>query len=325
MSGTGWGWTPTAPAVPIPPSSLAVRIGDGLQEAVDALPAGGGTLELAGGGTLYADPSSPATELALNKPVRFIGQSMDTTIIGSPILQSVGRCGYEHLTVRPPAGAYGIKIFNSGVFLSRSWFKHVFVGASSDGAGDGPVLGVVFDGAGVLKADQLTIAFCTSHGLLVDSTAAEPNTTLLMDCCSFNVNGGYGVRCLQSLTCAEFNGGNMEDNDLGELYAQSVNGLHLSGVDFERGLSGSPPSVGNIIEFDTVLHWTIDKCNFAMSGGTATRGLLVSAGAGGYLGTCRWEGWSNQGIIRIGETARNIRVAPQRIVTTTNWIEDYSY
>jgi hypothetical protein len=299
----------------------------GLQPIVDSFGGLGGKIQI-GRGTYYGDPLNPTADLVLPSNVEINGVAKDTSIIGSPVLMQAGNSGLSDLAVRPPGAAFGVKIYNGGSpFISRCYFRRVLIGASFKGAGDGPVLGLVLDGAGVLYAEQMTIASCTSHGLLADSTGSEPNTTLKFDSCTFNLNGGYGVRLLQSLTIAEFNGGNMEDNDLGEVYCEAAAGLFFRGVDFERGPYGSPPvtppSVADVIEMENCNTIVIEGCNF-LKVSSVTRAIGLGGCAGGVIEGNRFEGWGTNGIFRVGETCKDFRVGENRIHSGNGWIEDYS-
>jgi hypothetical protein len=296
----------------------------GLQAQVDALGGLGGTVEI-GDGTFYAVTNSPATPLIIPGGVSIVGRSMAASIIGSPIVMNASQSGLAHLAARAPSAAVGVKIYNGGSpFIARCYFDHVFIGASYHGAGDGPVVGLQLDGAGVLMAEQLTCAFCTSHGLLADSTGFEPNTTILADCCSFVKNDGYGVRLLSSLTLAEFNGGNMENNGLGELWGESVAGVTLNGVDFERGDSQDPPpSITQLVELQNCNTVRILGGNMVKTSG-ASRGFLLAACNGGIVEGIRFEGWGAVGVARISETCTNIRRGVNHIHNGGGWIEDYS-
>jgi hypothetical protein len=311
----------------VPSAAAGLDSGLSLQDAVDALGSSGGRIDL-GSGTYYSDPASPTTPLVVPGGVYFHGHGPDATIIGSPILVTGAHTGFEDLCARAPGAAYGIKIFSSGSFLSRCFFRRVTVGASYHGAGDGPVDGIQFDGAGVLLAQQLTAAFCTGNGLLADSTVANfPNTTLKFDTCSFVKNGLYGVSLAQSLTIAEFQGGNMENNGSGELLASSAAGVSLLDVDFERGDSQDPPpSINNVVEMQNCNMVSINGCNFVKTSG-ATRAFLLAGCSGGGIGSGspnRFEGWGAVGVGRISETCRNIHRGVNHIFNGSGWLEDYS-
>jgi hypothetical protein len=310
-----WG----TPAAPAPSNELDPA--DGLQPMVDALSSVGGVIELPDAGTYYADPGSPTTPLTIDDPGSIIirGRGQNATKIGSPILCRTDRLGLEHLTVRPAGQAYGVKFALAGQFLARSWMKDVFIGASSAGAGDGPTDGLILDGNGVFLAHQLTCAFCTGHGLLVDSTSVEPNTTLKFDMCSFVGNGGYGAKLLASALIAEFNGGNMEQNTLGELYAESMNLLHLRAVDFETATA----IFGQQVHLVTSNPVIIDGCHFITAAGKATRAVLAQSCVGVEIKGSRFSGWSAAGVVRIDENSTKSHVH-DNILLTNQWIEDYS-
>lgn len=311
-----WG-TPAA----TPPSSFGVTALDGLQPIVDALGVNGGLVQL-GDGDFYGDPANPSTPLTVPAAVTLRGLGVAKTRIKSPILISSASAGIEYLTVRPSGTSYGVRIYNGGSpFIARCWFKQVFIGASSKGAGDGPVNGLELDGAGVLEADQLTCAFCTGYGLLADSTGLEPNTTLKFDVCSFVQNTLGGARLLQSMTIAEFNGGNMEDNGGHDFYAENAAGIGLLGVDFEH--SATHFTITNSAEMQNCNTIRIVGCNFLKTGGT-TRGFLLSGCNGINVGGNRFEGWGANGVFRISETCTNAVRWPNHIHNGNGWEEDYS-
>jgi hypothetical protein len=185
----------------------------------------------------------------------------------------------------------------------------------------------------VFLAEQLTCAFNTQHGLLVDSTqAAAPNTTLKFDCCSFVQNGsggtGYGAKLMAALTTAEFVGGNIEGNVTGEFYAESSNNVALRGVDFET-LSTHPTDAlrGTMLAQVRVTacnQVTIDGCNFLVdANGEATYAVLGQTMAGLIVKNNRFSGWSSVGVVRIDENSTRCHVAGN-VIPSGCWIEDYS-
>lgn len=308
-------YTPTT----TPPTTASAVEGQSLQPIVDAM-TNGGLLYLTGG-SFYADIASPSTPLTIpsTKPIIIRGVHTEKTFIKSPILIEAFRCGLEDLTVRSAAGAaYGVKIFRSGAFVARCWMNRVVIGATYEGAGDGPVRGIILDGAGVFLAHRVTSAFCTSDGMLVDSTSVEPNTTLKFDMCSFVGNGGYGADLAASCSIAEFNGGNMEGNALGELRANAMNNLRLIGVDFE------PQDVyTNAVEATNCNPVEIIGCSFGKISG-ATRAIFLQGGSGHIVEGNRFNGWGTVGVVRISEGATNARVGVNVIADGSGWIEDYS-
>ena len=320
----------------IPTAAIGLSTTTGLQEVVDAFGGNGGRIDLGGsGGIYYADPDDPSVPLTMPGGVEILGAGRTATIIGSPVLISGAGGGLEDVWVRPDGTAYGIRIYNGGAFVARCFFRRVLVGATFKGAGDGPVDGVQLDGAGVLLAEHLTCAFCTGYGLIADSTGAEPNTTLKFDVCSFvqngtlngggpGVNTGGGVRLLQSMTAAEFNGGNIEDNAVNDFYAENAALLSLLGVDFEHSVTHF--TLTNVAEFQNCNTIAIEGCNFLKTGG-ATRAYSIQGCNGVSIGMGRpnrYEGWGAVGVGRIGETSRNVARGADHIFNGAGWIEDYS-
>lgn len=320
-----WGWTPPGGSAAItPPRRLFLREGDGLQAAVDSLIGGAGEIWL-DSGTFYGDPLSPTTTLTIPGTVNVIirGVNYNDTLIRSPVWCQSIACGFESIWFRPPAGAFGLKIRSllglAGEFLARNWIDNCFIGASANGAGDGPVLGLVLDGAGVFLAERLTCAFCTSHGMIADSTGVEPNTTLKFDMCSFVQNGGYGAKLMQSMLQAEFNGGNMEGNVTGEFYAEETNVLRMLGVDFETS-----QVMGNQFEISNTKNIEIRGNNFLTASGKATRAIICSGSHYIDMVNNRFEGYGAVGVARIGESCTHVVAEPNQIVSGGGWIEDYS-
>jgi hypothetical protein len=295
-----------------------------LQPMVDNLGVNGVRLKL-GEGLFLAVDGSASTPLVVPGGVTITGDGAASTTIGCPVLITGSQTGLESLWVRPPSTAYGVRIYNGGSpFIARCFFDHVFVGASFKGAGDGPIDGIQLDGAGVIEADHLTVAACTGHGLLFDSTGLEPNTTFKGNVCSFVKNGGFGVRILQSCTLAEFSGGNMENNDAGELYAENVTGVRLLGVDYERGDPLQPPAtVTNVIEMQNCNQIEIIGCNMLKTG-NATRSFFLAGCNGGIVEGNRFTGWGANGVARISESSRNFRRGVNHIADGSGWFEDYS-
>jgi hypothetical protein len=283
---TGWGWVPPAvsPIAPAP-SVISLRVGQGLQAAHDEL-TNGGTIQL-GAGTFYGDPSVGFQDFRWTNPnVSIIGVGVGITTIGSPISGEVGYGRLEDVTVRPPAGAYGLRLFrdeaihgsvNGGV--PRWTVKRVYVGAADatgrDG-GLGPAKGIWLDGAILGLFEQCTVAFCSDSGFFADTTSPggvySTNAHLFLDC-TFNGNSRYGVELVGGAAEGfQFIGGNMESNLLGEVSASTMNFVDLIGVDFETGVAVSPQ-----VSFGGCGQCTVERCNFVTSGATkALRAALFS-------------------------------------------------
>jgi len=320
---------------PTPPDAVVVEATNmGLQAAVDSLGPNGGVIDLPSGTSVAVD-GSYSTPLVLPGGVWLRGRGRTTSIIGSPILQVGSSCGYIDLAIRPPNVAYGLRIFNSGNFLARTFFRNVNVGASFANAGDGPVDGIQLDGAGVLMGDELTCAFCTGYGLLVDSTASVPNTTLDFQTCSFVQNGLHGVHLTNSLTLARFKGGNMEDNGLlmsgttaREFFCENSSCVELEGVDFERSnvVNLTVPTADEMVEFQNTNAVSIIGCNFVMGNSKATRSWIAQGcTALSYGKGNRYEGFGAVGVLRVSETCTNVvNLGGNHIVSGGGWLEDYS-
>jgi hypothetical protein len=309
--------------VPTVPETLDPA--NGLQPIIDDMAGSGGVISL-GEGTYYGDPGSPSTPITIPSTVNVVlrGIGVGTTIIGSPTLIGSTWCGLEYLSVQPPGGAYGVKVYDGGAFRPRNWMKHVSIGATSSGAGDGPTDGLILDGAGLLLGDHVTVAFCTRHGLLADSTGAEPNTTLKFDACSFVGNGtggtGYGVKLLASMTDFEASGGSMEGNVSGEFYADSASLIHLQAVDFESG-----ESKNNQVEIQNSNSISLVANNFVKNSGTIPHAILIQASNGIEIdGSNRFEGFGAIGLVRLSASCTNAHIGVNHIYNGAGWMEDYS-
>lgn len=324
-----WGWDPGVTVVPLPPGTVRVYPGTSLQPIVNAMTSGG-TIALASG-TFYADTASPTTPLSIAAAqygLQIVGQADDYSTIGSPVLITSGKIGLQRLRVNPTATDYGVKIFLAGSFLARCWMREVIIGAvtkASAQAGNGPKDGLILDGAGLFLAEKATFAFCRRHGLVVDSTDVEPNTTLKFDMCSFVQNGfgpsetvGYGIHVQGSAGIVEFNGGNSEGNKYGEALCQNMNSLRFRDFDFETS-----EVMENQISILSSRPAVVDNCNFVTGASKATRGVIVQSSNQVFLVNNKFEGWTAVGVVRIDEASTECD-SHQNNIPSGCWIEDYS-
>jgi len=303
--------------------------GANLQTLIDGV--GSGATIFLNKGSFYGAGGSgtPSTALTITDShynLRIIGMGQDYSLIKSPILITTGRIGLRDLGVRPSGTSYGVKIYDSGAFVARCHMQRVWIGASSLGAGDGPTDGLVLDGAGLLHADQCLFAFNTGFGTLIDSTGAEPNTTLLFTMCSWVQNSKYGLKSLESLTNLDIIGGNIEGNSqtagYGEAYCEGGTNISFRGVDFEPG-----KTMTNTLEFQNCNPVLIEGCNFGVTAGTNTRAILIQGGLGHQIWNNRFSGWDNKGVIRISSNVTNAWVGPNVFLDGgggTGWVEDQS-
>jgi len=274
----GWGWTPITAPIPIPPSTIAVRIGTALQPIVDALPAAGGVIQL-DPGRFYADASDSTIALTLSKPVTIIGTTYDATTMASPILISSPDCHLERFRVQPSGAAYGIKIFQSGAGVARSSLRDMFVGAvdtTARNAGQGPVIGLYLDGAILTTIDHCTFAFCTQSGVYLNSSGLpnwSTNENIFTNCTS-NLSSHYGVEIIGGgIQGFQWLGGNMEDNTWGAVFVQSATNLTFRGVDFESTVF----PIADLLSIATSAPSTIEDCNFNTSGVTRAFNFFTCA------------------------------------------------
>lgn len=277
----GWGWTPTTPAIPVPPSLIAVRTGTGLQAIVDALPAAGGTIQL-DPGRFHADLSDTTLPLILTKPVSIVGVSFSATIIASPIWIQQAYCNFENFWVRPTGGDFGIKLFKPGGGVPRCHFKNIFVGGDSLGDPASPDTGIVIDGGILATFDHVTVGSCANDNIFIRASqlpSYSSNQNLFLNCTS-NSAGGYGVNIQGSgITGTHFIGGNMEDNTLGAMnIVSAIEGI-IDGVDFENFHRNNT----NVILLTTCTDWRISNCNFSMTTGS-TR-VIATQSCGDVIAT----------------------------------------
>ncbi len=329
-----WGWDPSAVVpVPLPPGHIFVREGQDLQPIFDDLTEP--TIVECGAGDFYGDSANPSTPLTMAANAYgsiLSGQAQDATFIKSPILEQTGRIGLQRIWVTPDGTDYGVKIYNGGSpFIARNWMKEVGIGAISKAfaqSGLGPRDGLVMDGCGVFLAHQTTVAFNQRHGLLVDSTGVEPNTTLKFDMCSFVQNGfgplgagvGYGIRVLQSCNLVEFNGGNSEGNVTGEAYCENITNPRFRDFFFETS-----QTMDHQLHIQNCNPGIIDNCFFSNISG-ATRAIFVAASGAIAIPQYRVSGYGAVGVIRLDEDCRLCHVGPGSINPDlgAGWIEDYS-
>jgi len=296
-----WGWTPpsSSPVAPAP-DVISVRTGNGLQVAHDLLTSGG-IIQL-GAGTYYADPASPTTALSwTNSGIAIIGAGRDSTIIASPIDGKVGNGKLESLIIRPPGGAYGLKLFrDENVFpggggVPRWVLDRVFIGAADAtgrDAGLGPAKGLWLDGAIVGLFSQCLFAFCSESGVYADTTQPPNWSTNVHEFvgCTMNLNSRYGVELVGSaMEGFRFEGGTMNSNVLGEVNANNMNHLELLGIDFETGVA-----VASVLNIGAVHPLTVEGCNFVTSGSTkAVRAFIFSTCATVRVVGNKFQGFTN--------------------------------
>jgi hypothetical protein len=178
-------------------------------------------------------------------------------------------------------------------------------------------------------------SFNTGSGLLVDSTVSVPNTTLRFTMCTFNGNGGYGIKLLGSCSIAEFLNGNAEGNTLGELSAASMNNLRIIGFDFES--TGIEQVILYQVDINNCNPVTIMDCNFLTGvqdvddpspGATrvTSHAISINASGGVVIQGNRFAGFTSRPLIRVGNSTVTARVSENVFEQSLgySWVEDYS-
>lgn len=263
--------------------SATVQSGN-LQSILDGFSAPTGGNWSYAGGILRLGRGDFYGNLVLNTSrVTIEGEGYGTVLHGSVSIQSEG-CRLRNLVVRAEGAAYGVKIYRpltlGGVGVSRCSMEDVFVGATSEGAGNGPVVGLWLDGAILCTFDRCTFAFNTGSGVYSDTShptgAASTNVNTFRDC-TLNGNGRYGYEGvtgtdgISSQLGNRFLNGNIESNGLGAVLADGHNLIEFRGVDFEN-----TKVVTDLMAIGASQPVTVENCNFVNFASAATRAAVFS-------------------------------------------------
>lgn len=293
--------------------SATVRNGN-LQSILDGFSAPTGGNWSYEGGILRLGRGDFYGNLVLNRANTVIeGEGLGTVIHGSISIQSQ-LCELRRLCVRAEGAAYGIKLFrpttlpgSSGV--PRCKLENLFVGATSEGAGNGPVVGLWMDGAILTSINDCTFAFCTGSGIYSDTSdpagAWSTNVNIFRNC-TMNGNGRYGYEGVVGAGAAsqqgnQFFGGNMESNTLGAVLASGQTNLTFRGVDFENG-----KTVSDLLTIGTCLPVTVEDCNFVTLPATAQRvGIFSSCQGVRFVGN-RFSGFTDERTVIFDENSSGV-------------------
>lgn len=266
----------------------------------------GGILRL-GRGDFYGN-------LVLNQTCTVIeGEGNGTVIHGSISIQA-GQCTLSNFTVRAEGAAYGIKLYRppslgGGLGVPRCKLEKLFVGATSEGAGNGPVVGLWLDGAILTSVNDCTFAFNTGSGIYSDTSdpagAWSTNVNIFRNC-TMNGNGRYGYEGVVGVGAAsqlgnEFHNGNIESNGLGAVLASGQNLLGFFGVDFENG-----KTVTDLVAIGSSSPVFMERCHFISPGQVATRAAVFSSCATVSFKNNRMTGFPAGRVVLFDENSNNV-------------------
>lgn len=251
-----------------------------------------------------------------NPSVTIEGEGYGTVIHGS-ITCTTDSMILRNLRVFAKDAPYGVKLYRPltlpGVGNARSELDHVWIGATAEGTGDGPEVGLWLDGAIVTNCYKCVFAFNTKSGLFVDTTdpAGLASTNVnTFDSCSFNGNGRYGAELITGpggvagMMLHRFLGGNIESNTLGDVLADSNTGLEFNGVDFEHGAH----NISQMIDLSSCTPAIIQNCNFVVgSGATVSRAFLISGSGAAVVRNNRFGGFAVGAVGVFSDTCANCR------------------
>lgn len=247
---------------------MKVCPGSNLQSYVDGL-TNGGVLEL-GIGTYTGDITIN------NNSVCIYGQGENTVINGKVTVAAAGGTELRRMSIRSAGAAWGLKLHATGAEVKRGIYEMLNIGATSRGAGNGPITGVIIDGGILSDFHRVNCAFCTGDGFLIDSTdGANPNTTTHFYNCSAVANELFGVHIEGSLTNCNWEGGNIEQNghdtagghpeNFAEMRINAAIAVMVNFCDFETDASG----IGQVVFASAGGPVLINGCNFTLGAGAS--------------------------------------------------------
>lgn len=241
-----------------------------VQDAINKLGPFGGTVFL-GKGT-YA--GNVTVSVAANANVSIHGAGMDSTILSGSVLVACGNVHLENMSIRGTGLSYACKFFQSGADVARASARFVWFGAQTSSSGDGPTGdGLYLDGAILCAFDQCAFCFNGGNGLYVNSSSSTftTNVNTFRDC-TFNGNGAWGVKAevggdgIAGMQQLKFEGGNTEDNVSGGMTFDTVTGVIISGMDFEK----TDASITDYLSFTSSQFVVVENCIFVIAGATHT-------------------------------------------------------
>jgi len=270
-----------------------------LQRILDGL-ATSDSADFRGGVRLWLQKGVWDTDITINHPwIELCGDGEGTEVLGK-VTTFAQRTSIHDMAIRGAGRPYALRLKRNPALgfanMPRNLISNLVIGATFQGAGDGPENGVEIDGTWLTTFRHVTSAFCLGHGWLVDSTdSLYPNTTLGFECCSAVANAKNGWYVRQSLTCGHWIRGSVEQNGYAdpalyhEMQLESVIDCTIEQVDFESSVAFTTSAFA----LSTCNIGEIKNCNFVQS---------LSGGV--PLGIPRWlEGASCN-----GWHAHNIRV-----------------
>jgi hypothetical protein len=275
---------------------------EALQRVLDGL-ATEDSSEFRGGARLWLAKGTYDCDIAVNHPwIELCGDGEGTEVLGRVTVYA-GQTKIHNMTIRGAGKQYALRLMRNpaaGFYnMPRNSMSNLVIGASYQGAGDGPVNGVEIDGTWITDFSHVTSAFCTENGWLIDSTnALYPNTTLGFTDCSAVGNAICGWDVRQSLTCGHWLRGNVEQNGYGgtpannnEMRFASVINITLEQLDFE-----SNQALSDAIFISNCTVGEVKNCNFvqAKSGdlpGPIPRFLNGASSSHWHVHHCRVENY----------------------------------
>jgi hypothetical protein len=276
------------------------------------------------GGILYLPRGEYFGNITVNWPFTQIVGDGDGSRIHGKILCKAGYCTFDnfwamgtgqHYGIRLSQGEFGGAVPTAGV--PRVQMNRVRIGATFEGAGDGPFNGLELDGAIVCDFRKCVFSFGTGSGVYITTTGGAGGWSTNVNHfrgCAMNGNSRYGAEIIGGgVMGPSFMGGNIESNGLGAFTASTVTGLQIRGVDFENGVAHTVATLiaiqGNCNPF--VIH----DCNITLGDGQSvtSRGILVSGSNQGSIRRNRFSGF-NPGrtvpIVTVGADCANVIYEP---------------
>lgn len=228
--------------------------GTGLQTLVNSLTTGGRIV--LGPGTHYADAGTPSTPLTLPATVSSViieGLGSQKTKVGSPVLVQANKCTLRDMLIEPGATAYGIKLEDTGTFISHT------------------------------RLDNLVVSGATTNIIV--------NNTVILTCatnCSFEFATGAaltfpgsGTTTTTFINCA-----------FTQSAAQAVLGVTSAGLSFRDCNFESPSAVcTSFIDLSSCQNVVIDRCNFEVTGGTVTNIIGLTTCIPARVTSCHIRGY----------------------------------
>jgi len=283
-----------------------------------------------GAGDFYGD-------IVITQPFFTLEGSGERTVIRGSVQIAAPNVTLRNFAVRSTTTGYGVKI-SKGLGaavptggIARARLERLFLGASSQGAGDGGIGdGLYLDGAILAEIHQCTFAFNSANGVRsVASNLSFPTTTLRFHGCTFNLNGVYGAQFTgPGMSQIQILGGNMEQNAFGELQFDAVSGMLVSGVDFEtRQTAGT---LGNVIQAGTSNPVTVENCNFVNVDGSgsntrAVRAFLFQSCNTVRVQGCRMSGYATGSIGQTDLNTPNVAIINNVLVDAGTYLEAHRH